>query len=1178
MASSSTDQVSEVFEKAKADFLNAIKDQKLRIQLQKATTIDDIWDYTDQLQKDQGSNKRLRGMKRIGPYIERLQEYAGVIEVFVQAKPDILALIWGPIKLLLQVSSNLVASFDAILGVMKNMGSILPRFNEFVPLFKNNERMKYVLGLFFQDILDFYLVSLKFFGLTRWKVFFESLWPARRAEIQVIAENIEKHRLLLCNEITLNDILEAHTARKKALEHYAETREFQERQDFHSMETYIHPPSYDEDLDRIRNTRCEGTGSWLVQDQQFVSWAEGKEKPAQVLWLQGIPGAGCLTGKTFLASTAVDRTKYLGHSLFALLSYRNDLKSPIPIYHSLIFQLASQDRDLRTVLCSTIMDTTKDLKRDLKGDSKFALNTFSKLLQAAGPTYIAIDGLDEIDEFTQQAFLHLLLDELKTLPHVKLLVSSRRVERIERILKPVAAILPIDQKNSGCIKAYVSRRGGEWLDNSYFESDARSEIRRLLNPLASKADGMFLYARIVLEDVEMLQDLDSIRDQLSVLPEGLDEAYERILQRITKYPSSAQKQCKKILSWIACAPVQITRHEMEQVLIIKTDHRSVPPVRSTLNTLPLCGPLVEVEDENLKFVHFTVKEYLLRHQKSKLLDEGGALIEISTTCLAYLCSDLMDADISDDDIQRNLVSGAYRLLNFAHRQWAECLRLCTRHSRDELPPQLVPLLGHIMQELANPYYSEDLDTKLGLWSLDRFKSNLEEIKTISRSLDFRSLMATSYDWRLDEGEACWSDFDSTTISATTIRVHRILQSLLCGGSKHTKDCYCSEIQKHYGPAVNICPFLSCRFHQFPLRSRDLRDKHIRQHERPFKCAVETCDYSTLGFCSRGQLEQHRAQYHQRLTELHIPGDLDILHHENLNSLVMEYIMRDEVQEIERILPSIISRWPSESAFRSSFEGLLASHGSVAMARLIFSEPSLIDDTFCMSFVPHAIKSCNITVVEWVFSNGVIALLNSHVVEFRFLPEILASDSIEIFNIWRNYALSFGSTDTILSPRMVSSKLSPVVELQVASLWTEQYKLGNVPDHESSLLLNWLASGNCSLMLAKVLVACGADVNRITSRTILPPLHHAIRKTSAEAAELAKYLLLSGADPRLRILRRSGKNKGQAIIPSSEPGAKGISKWLGKTWDELVEWAAEQRRKSSEGGLASAPPTYLADRG
>lgn len=309
MAFSSNDQVSEIFEKARTNFLKEIKDPKVRTQLQNATTVDDVWEYTEKLQKDQGNTNRLRGLKKIGPYIERLQEYAGVIEVFVQAKPDVLALIWGPIKLLLQISSNLVTSFDAILGVMKDIGSVLPRFNEFVPLFKNNERMKYVLGLFFQDILDFYLVSVRFFGLTRmkhtfhcrysekltlsgWKVFFESLWPARRSEIQVVAQNIEKHRLLLCNEITLSDVLEAHAARQKALEHYAETREFQDRQDFHSMETYIRPPSYDEDLDRIRNGRCEGTGSWLLQDKQFVNWAEGKDKAPQILWLQGIPGAG----------------------------------------------------------------------------------------------------------------------------------------------------------------------------------------------------------------------------------------------------------------------------------------------------------------------------------------------------------------------------------------------------------------------------------------------------------------------------------------------------------------------------------------------------------------------------------------------------------------------------------------------------------------------------------------------------------------------------------------------------------------------------------------------------------------------------------------------------------------------------------------------------------------------
>ncbi|KAF9767043.1 hypothetical protein IL306_000445 [Fusarium sp. DS 682] len=757
MASNSIDQVSEVFEKAKINFLKEIKDPKVRTQLQNATTIDDVWEYTEQLQKDQGNTKRLRGLKKIGPYIERLQEYAGVIEVFVQAKPDVLALIWGPIKLLLQISSNLVTSFDAILGVMKDMGSVLPRFNEFIPLFKNNERMKYVLGLFFQDILDFYLVSLRFFGLTRWKVFFESLWPARRSEIEVIAQNIEKHRLLLCNEITLNDVLEAHTARQKALEHYAEAREFQERQDFHSIETYIRPPSYDEDLDRIRNSRCEGTGSWLLQDKQFLNWAEGMDKAPQTLWLQGIPGA------------AVDKTKELGYSLFALLSYRHDLNSPLPILHALIFQLAFQDRDLRSVLCSTIKSTTKDLKRDLKGDSKFALETLFKLLEAAGPTYITIDGLDEVGDSVQQIFLHQLLDMLKNLPHVKVLISSRRVERIERLIKPIAAILPIDLKNAGCIETYVSRRGQDWLGNSSFDSDACSEIWRLLKPLAAKADGMFLYVRIVLQDIEMLQDLKSIRDQLKVLPESLDEAYERILQRIMKYPATAQKQSKKILSWIACSPIEITRHEMEQALIIQAGQSIIPQVRSTLNTLPLCGPLVEVESDRLKFVHFTVKEYLLEHQKKKFLEEREALLEISATCLTYLYSDVLDPELSDKDMEQNMTLGSYRLLNFAHSQWAECLRLCTNHFRDEVPSQLISLLDQITTDRSNPYYDQDSDTNLKLWSLDNFKCSPDACNMISRCLDFRSLMNSSYDWRLDEGK-----------TATLLRLIGCLLKLLQG--------------------------------------------------------------------------------------------------------------------------------------------------------------------------------------------------------------------------------------------------------------------------------------------------------------------------------------------------------------------------------------------------------------
>ncbi|KAF4415321.1 putative NACHT domain protein, partial [Fusarium austroafricanum] len=208
---------------------------------------------------------------------------------------------------------------------------------------------------------------------------------------------------------------------------------------------------------------------------------------------------------------------------------------------------------------------------------------------------------------------------------------------------------------------------------------------------------------------------------------------------------------QKILSWIACSPVEITRHEMEQALIIQPGQSNIPQVRSTLNTLPLCGPLVKVEDERLEFVHFTVKEYLLEHQKNSFLDKEKALLEVSTTCLTYLCSDILDPYLSDNEIQQNLLLGSYRLLNFAHSQWAECVRLCTTHFRDEIPSQLVSLLDQIIADRKNLYHDQAADTNLKIWGLDRFKSSLGACSMVSRSLDFKRLMDHSFDWRIDEG-------------------------------------------------------------------------------------------------------------------------------------------------------------------------------------------------------------------------------------------------------------------------------------------------------------------------------------------------------------------------------------------------------------------------------------------
>src|SRR5690348_12300594 len=155
------------FEKSIREFKGNLKNDELYDEILQTTTIDQVYDITDKLQEEQAKNGHLRHLSKIGPFLERLRGYTAAIDTFVQVKPDILALIWGPIKLLLQMTSILKQSLDELVKTIADVGDLLPEFEESMKLFGHNEQIKDVLALFFQDILDIYVVALKFFSLSR---------------------------------------------------------------------------------------------------------------------------------------------------------------------------------------------------------------------------------------------------------------------------------------------------------------------------------------------------------------------------------------------------------------------------------------------------------------------------------------------------------------------------------------------------------------------------------------------------------------------------------------------------------------------------------------------------------------------------------------------------------------------------------------------------------------------------------------------------------------------------------------------------------------------------------------------------------------------------------------------------------------------------------------------------
>ena len=163
----SMDPVQVAFQQSADEFRKKLKDHELYKEILETTSIVQVYAFTDQLQREQARTGRLRHLSKIQPYLERLRDYTGAIDTFVQVKPEVLALIWGPIKLLIQWTSTVKRSFDAIINTTAEIGEVLPEFKEFSQLFNHNAQLKDVLVLFFRDILDFYQVALTFFKKPR---------------------------------------------------------------------------------------------------------------------------------------------------------------------------------------------------------------------------------------------------------------------------------------------------------------------------------------------------------------------------------------------------------------------------------------------------------------------------------------------------------------------------------------------------------------------------------------------------------------------------------------------------------------------------------------------------------------------------------------------------------------------------------------------------------------------------------------------------------------------------------------------------------------------------------------------------------------------------------------------------------------------------------------------------
>jgi hypothetical protein len=126
----------------------------------KIASLQDVSLIIAQIQADQGNQKIMMNLTRLEPYLQAMNEFGGIIEVFLNAS-NFVCFIWGPMKFILQVASTWAEAFDTILDAYQQIGEHIPLLQQYHAIFEHSPHMQRVLEMIYTDILEFHRLAVR---------------------------------------------------------------------------------------------------------------------------------------------------------------------------------------------------------------------------------------------------------------------------------------------------------------------------------------------------------------------------------------------------------------------------------------------------------------------------------------------------------------------------------------------------------------------------------------------------------------------------------------------------------------------------------------------------------------------------------------------------------------------------------------------------------------------------------------------------------------------------------------------------------------------------------------------------------------------------------------------------------------------------------------------------------
>ncbi|KAK0658014.1 hypothetical protein B0T16DRAFT_319952 [Cercophora newfieldiana] len=827
------------------------------------TTLDNVIKAAHDVEDQLAARQLLRNMRRLSPLFTGLQYYSKSIEVLCNGTPY-LPWVWAPIKVILKVASDFVDAFEKIIAAYARIAEPLARFKLFDQAYSNNHEIQQTLANFYSDIIKFHKQAYKFVRRSSWKIFFMTSWGRFQRRFDGLIEGLKEHEDLVDRTVNAVHISESKkmreelvTSRREILERAAKDEEERTSNQYVAIVGWLKMDDSEQaklfESVTTESQKYAGTCDWILQQERTVAWMRCSQESA-FLVLQGNPGTGKSVLATNIATFLRSAQKSLVISHICTYSQASSTEYD-QILRSILLQLVRSDVDLIAYVYEMFILKKKSVTS--QAIERLILETIGAVSDNPAETkyvHIILDGLDECNEEKQPRVINLLERMVSaatesTSAVCKVLMTTCMPSSVAKKLKQKHMVSLSREKGAlgRAIELYASHRLGQLRHRWHQMGITDTDIKTLESRLAEKADGMFLWARLVLEYLatNMFVQKNEVLGAIDTLPRELSAFYSQILtQLVSHFDKRSVARLRSILGWIAFAKRPLRKAELRSALSISSD-----------------------EDK------FHIQElapsylFLLQSPDSNIgLNEYGVAQEQGLVVASCLLSglEIFRPGYPERDRSLRVLKGFHGLHLYATEFWVEYVLFlaASHHGLDveskffELSIQLARYLNSLPPG-DGPLSEQTEDSRLV--HLDR-QPDLQN--AASRILADRITMSeqdrTQPPAQPPERTICEVTGLSTLLSNYQHTVQSLLQLWKYPGVSIQE---LERFKQDFRSSAFTCRFPGCPFASIGFANMDLQAQHDQSHTPRVSCEVTGCNYPP--FSSAQALRNHRIKHHNQ---------------------------------------------------------------------------------------------------------------------------------------------------------------------------------------------------------------------------------------------------------------------------------------------------------------------------